>query len=481
MKQNRKQCHSHPSIALVLLLFTAVSAHAYDAEIAWRPVSTAMGYKIYIRQEGQQYGAGISTPGSAGADGLLRYVATGLPSGASYFRIASYNGAGESGWSNEIGIEASGSSSAASPTPTATATRTSTPVPTPTTISAGGCSAVLVMPGSGGVVTGTTSGASTLAGSCALTGNSPERVVQWIPSASGTAVIETCGSGTNFDTVLYLRGGTCTSGEIACNDDTAGCTVNDGSGVDRGSRLTVSVTAGQAYYIVVDGWNTKAGDFSLTAWIPVPIAPTATATRTPSFTASPGTPTHTQTFSPTPTPTPSGGCGAPIQIPATGGLFTGTTSGASALASSCTLSSNSPEVVYRWTPQTSGTATIETCGTGTDFDTVLYMRNASTASCTSGPDMACNDDAAGCPVNDGSGVDRGSRLTVSVTAGHTYFVVVDGWNTASGTYSLRVAAPAAPTASWTATATRTRTATPTWTFTPTPSSRKASDRGPKKK
>jgi hypothetical protein len=122
-----------------------------------------------------------------------------------------------------------------------------------------------VIPAQGGTFSGTTSGASQLAGSCGNSGTSPEVVFQWTPSLSGTATIATCGAGTNFDSVLYLRSGTCASGsEVGCNDDA--CT--NSTGLFRASRLTPTVTAGQTYFIVVDGYGGAQGTFSLTVTPP---------------------------------------------------------------------------------------------------------------------------------------------------------------------------------------------------------------------
>src|SRR5207247_9238921 len=66
-----------------------------------------------------------------------------------------------------------------------------------------------VIPADGGTFTGATSGTSTLAGTCGNSGASPEQVFQWTPAVSGMATIETCGSGTTYDSVLYLRAGSC--------------------------------------------------------------------------------------------------------------------------------------------------------------------------------------------------------------------------------------------------------------------------------
>src|SRR5438552_5569533 len=266
---------------------------------------------------------------------------------------------------------------------------------------AGDCSSPTVLPAQGGTISGTTSGTSALAGSCGSSGTAPEHVFQWTPTVSGTAIIQTCGAGTTFDTVLYLRSGSCASGpEVAagCNDDAC----LNATGLIRASRLTPTVTAGQTYFIVVDGYGGSQGTFSLTVTPPLPTTTTTTL---------PG----------------GGGCSSPMVLPASGGTVSGATSGTSALVGSCGSSGTSPERVYQWTPAASGTATIQTCGAGTTFDTVLYLRSGA---CASGSEVAagCNDDACA----NATGLYRGSRLTPTVTAGQTYYIVVDGYGAAPG-------------------------------------------------
>jgi hypothetical protein len=160
--------------------------------------------------------------------------------------------------------------------------------------------------------------------------------------------------------------------------------------------------------VVVDGYNGTSGSFSLTV-----------------------------------TPPPASACGSATDIPAAGGTFSGTTSGPSSLAGTCVPTATSPERVFRWTPSVSGTATIQTCSTtATTYDTVLYLRSGT---CT-GTQLACNDDTAGCgTTTDVANPHRGSRITTSVTAGQTYFIVVDGYNGALGTFSLRVTPPGGAT------------------------------------
>ncbi len=300
---------------------------------------------------------------------------------------------------------------------------------TTTTTLAGACNNPTVIPDQGGTFSGTTNGTSSQSGSCGNSGSSPELVFQWTPAVSGTATIETCGAGTSFDTVLYMRSGLCASGsEVGCNDDA--CT--NSTGLFRASRLTSAVTAGQTYFIVVDGYGGAQGTFSLT------VTPPAAATTT----------TTTLTGSSTTTTTLAGACNNPTVIPAQGGTFSGTTSGTSSQA-------------FQWTPAVSGTAAIQTCGAGTNFDTVLYVRSPSCSGSeiTSG----CNDDACA----NSTGLFRASKLTPDVTAGTTYFIVVDGYGGAAGTFALQVTPPAATTTTTTGAPTTTTGASTTTTITTT--------------
>jgi hypothetical protein len=269
----------------------------------------------------------------------------------------------------------------------------------------------------GGTYTGTTSGSSTLSGSCATTNGAPERVFAWTPASSGTAQIATCnGTTTSFDSVLYVRSGSCAAGpEVACNDDAAGCFTSEPND-HHASRLSLSVVAGQTYFIVVDGFTASAGTFSLSV-VP-PNAPTATPT-------------------PTVTPTPAPACLSATDIPAAGGTFAGTTSGTSGLAGSCADTGSAPERVFRWTPAASGVATISTCnGAATAYDTVVYLRQGT----CSGAEVACNDDTAGCFTSEPND-HHASRIAPNVVAGQTYFIVVDGYAAGSGAFSLTVEPP----------------------------------------
>lgn len=78
----------------------------------------------------------------------------------------------------------------------------------------------------------------------------------WTAPFTGSYTFSTAGS--QFDTVLSLLTSACGS-TIACNDDANGT---------YQSQFTVGLTAGQQYVIVVDGYGTSAGNFSLSITCP---------------------------------------------------------------------------------------------------------------------------------------------------------------------------------------------------------------------
>lgn len=133
--------------------------------------------------------------------------------------------------------------------------------------------------------------------------------------------------------------------------------------------------------------------------------------------------------------TPGESCSAPISIASSGGTRTFTFTGRSAdhTAFSCGSTSGQPDVVFSWAPWTSGTATIRAAGPTSSLDTVLAVFSSS--SCTSTYEVGCNDDES-------SGV-YSSSVTLSVSAGTTYYIAVApyGTTTPTETITLTVTAP----------------------------------------
>jgi hypothetical protein len=104
------------------------------------------------------------------------------------------------------------------------------------------------------VVTGMSSTAgSAISGSCG--GRGGEVTFRWQAPSAGRYEFATAGS--SYDTVLYVRTGSCTGSEIGCNDDAA-------SG-QTSSAVTIDLTAGQTVIVVVDSYSamTTSGTFAL--------------------------------------------------------------------------------------------------------------------------------------------------------------------------------------------------------------------------
>ncbi len=114
------------------------------------------------------------------------------------------------------------------------------------------------------------------------------------------------------------------------------------------------------------------------------------------------------------------------------GVASGSTSGrgsAHTPPAGCTGTdtTTSPDAVFAWTAPYGGTFTFDT--TGSAFDTVLTLRSGS---CT-GPSLGCNDDIV-------NGTVQASTLTLTLSAGQTVLVAIDGFGGASGTFVLNVSA-----------------------------------------
>jgi hypothetical protein len=89
--------------------------------------------------------------------------------------------------------------------------------------------------------------------------------------------------------------------------------------------------------------------------------------------------------------------------------------------STCFYAGGAPDVVYRITiPPGTGAIGVSLCGS--TYDTGLYILDAALR------EIACNDDYCGLQ----SQLDH-----VPVTTGQTYYIVVDGYSSASGSYVLR--------------------------------------------
>lgn len=254
----------------------------------------------------------------------------------------------------------------------------------------------------GATVSQSTSGATTESGEPAPCGSIGSTVwFTWTAANSGTTTVETVGS--SYDTVVAAYTGSSLGGlaSVGCNDDIASGNLQ--------SRISFSATAGTTYRIQAGGYSGATGSLTLKVTAPAPAGCSG----------------------------PANNCFAsPTSVAAGGATLSQSTSGA-------TLESGEPRpcgsmggtVWFTWTPTTSGTATIETVGSS--YDTVVAAFTGS--SLGSIASVACNDDIA-------SG-NYQSRISFSASAGTTYRIQAGGYNGATGSLTLKVIAPSAPSCS----------------------------------
>jgi len=110
----------------------------------------------------------------------------------------------------------------------------------------------------------------------------------------------------------------------------------------------------------------------------------------------------------------------------TPGSYSGTTSGATTDgAASCGQSDAAPDMWFRYNATSVCQLEVNTCGSG--YDTVLSIHSGCPGSAAN--DLGCNDDSC----------DLGSLVSLTTTAGTSYYIRVAGWDGASGAFSLTLA------------------------------------------
>jgi hypothetical protein len=240
---------------------------------------------------------------------------------------------------------------------------------------------------------------------CGASANTPDVWYRFTPQCSGPVSINTCGTcppaGT-FDTVLSVYTGNC-AGPL--NQVAGGC--NDDSGPNGPcqwtlqSYVTFIANAGTTYYIRVSGWAGSTGNFRLNI---------------------------NQTF----TPPPNDLCANAIPVNAGSTPWNNCGANTDGPAGPC---APNQDVWFTYTPNCSGTVTLNTCLSG--IDTVLAVYSGP---CTGLSLINCNDNATAGPC---SGSPQ-SYLTFNATAGVTYRIRVGGAGAAMGSGVLNVIGPNPP-------------------------------------
>jgi hypothetical protein len=124
--------------------------------------------------------------------------------------------------------------------------------------------------------------------------------------------------------------------------------------------------------------------------------------------------------------------------PATGNTSSANVDG----ATNCGTANSTPDVWYKYTPATSGSATFSLCGYSPVYDSVMSIHSGCPG--TSGNTLNCDDDGCG-------GSATFSTITRSVTAGTTYIIRISGWSGSTGSFGLNITGPACQSANYTLT------------------------------
>ncbi len=209
---------------------------------------------------------------------------------------------------------------------------------------------------------------------------------EYTATETGIGSFDLCGS--NFDTRLALWDA-CGGNLIACNDDDSYCGTSSVQ-----SYLTEPVTAGNTYYIQVGGYESEKGSGDLTVFV-------------------------------IPYPT-NDDCASAIAIgDVTDMPFTTIGATASGVNPGCGGIDNPIDIWYAYTPQRSGLAMFDLCGSG--FNTRLAIYDA------------CGGTLLDCNSNNGPAcTGQQSSIEMQVVEGTTYYVQIGGANQNIGIGDLTI-------------------------------------------
>jgi len=239
-------------------------------------------------------------------------------------------------------------------------------------------------------VNGTTTNATAdAAGTCTTTNTQPGVWYTWVGNGQ-LITLSTC-TGTSFDSKISVYTGSCGAFTCVAGND-------DGCGLQ--SSVSFPSVNGTTYRILVHQFGATGGNFTLTSACASPITNDL--------------------------------CAGAINIPC-GSSVTGTTVGSTsdaASAGTCVTTTSTSVGVWYTFIGTGFPTTISTC-TGTTFDSKISVY---TGSCGAFTCVTGNDDACGLQ----------SSVTFNGTSGTTYYILVHGFGSASGAFTLTVATTCTP-------------------------------------
>ena len=250
--------------------------------------------------------------------------------------------------------------------------------------------------GVSGSVSGSTSNNSELVElTCGSGGfdDGPDAAFRWQAPSTGNYTFDTLSS--SFDTTLAIYSNCDGSGdELSCNDDIQYPTIID-------SEITFSAIGGQAYYIIVSGFDSSAyGNFVLN------YRPQGGCISDDECSGNQVCQAGMCTNVNNPDPS---FCADSLTVPANGRVAGNTRDGRDVVTPGCASAPNTNDVVYRWQPSQSGDFTIATQGS---TDTLVSVFSDCDGM---GAERACDDN---------SGTNLNAEVSLTAQAGTTYYVAV---------------------------------------------------------
>lgn len=227
------------------------------------------------------------------------------------------------------------------------------------------------------VASGSNAGASDDVTITCASGGGADAIFLWTAPAANTYTFDL--SGSSYDTALGIFDPDCGGAQLSCNDDTIGLT----------SSVTIDLAASQAVLVSIEGYMGATGSYVLDI----------NTGAGPDFSCADG-----------------GDLGS-----ATGTVASGTTVGAvDDWGASC--NTDGPDIAFVWTAPSAALWTFSLVGSS--YDTLLTLQSPDCG----GTELACNDDFSGLQ----------SELSTNLAMGETVLVVVDGYNGATGNYTLAI-------------------------------------------
>jgi len=235
------------------------------------------------------------------------------------------------------------------------------------------------------------------------TGIAPQGKGVWytITGTGGTITLSTCSTATLFDTQISVYTGAC--GALSCvaaNNNSSACTSGGAYPAARKSTVTFNSVFGTVYRILVSGTVSASGAFSLSVTCGV---------------AGP----------------PNDACANSILV-ACGSTTTGSTVGSTVDAvTGCAFSLNTAGGVWYRVVGNGGMITVSLCGSAYDTKLGVFTGTCGALTCVTSDDDTCDPGLQ-------------SVATFSSTAGTTYLILVTGFSTNTGSFTMNVTCAAPP-------------------------------------